>query len=288
MLGSLRHPLAMLRSELSHAVAAAATVIGVAGCATAPSKPAPPQPPAEGLASTAPAATSAPPPVQAPPTATPPKPPPEPPDPGKANLDPADDEVVGPPAPISDCESRLEAAGVSFKAAKLPVRTQASGAQCGAEQVVVYLKGPTGIAWNAKPTVTCQMALGLARFEKILQQEAQALLGTQVKGIQQGGTYSCRRMARFALRSEHSYANAMDIYGFSFANGKRVNIKLHFGKLNEEPAAAESLFLRKVARRAFAEDVFSVVLTPFWDKLHADHLHVDQARYRVNATSLRE
>ncbi len=124
--------------------------------------------------------------------------------------------------------------------------------------------------------------------EKILQQEAKTLLATQVKGIQQGGTYSCRRMARFALRSEHSYANAMDIYGFSFTNGKRINVKLHFGKLSEEPDVATSKFLRKVARRAFSEDVFSVVLTPFWDKLHADHLHVDQARYRVNATSLRE
>ncbi len=263
-------------------------LLGVAGCVSAPSKPASPQPSEKGLASTPPAATSAAPAALAAPTPPPPKPPPEPPDPGKANLDPADDEVVGPPAPIPDCESRLEAAGVSFKAAKLSVRTQASGAQCGAEQVVVYLKGPTGIAWNAKPTVTCQMALGLARFEKILQEEAKALLDTQVKGIQQGGTYSCRRMARFALRSEHSYANAMDIYGFSFANGKRINVKLHFGKLSEEPDVPTSKFLRKVARRAFFEDVFSVVLTPFWDKLHADHLHIDQARYRVNATSLRE
>jgi hypothetical protein len=179
-------------------------------------------------------------------------------------------------------------AGVTFKPAKLPIRTQTSGAQCGAEQVVVYEKGPTGIAWNARPTVTCQMALGLARFEKILQEEAKALLGTEVKSIQQGGTYSCRKMARFAMRSEHSYANAMDVYGFGFADGKRINVKLHFGKLSEEPEVSTSKFLRRVAQRAFAEDVFSVVLTPFWDKLHADHLHLDQARYRVNATSLRQ
>ncbi|MEZ4221088.1 MAG: extensin family protein [Polyangiaceae bacterium] len=214
-------------------------------------------------------------------------PPPPPPDPGRANLDPEDDEVVGPPTPIADCEARLAQAGVSFKAAKLPLRTQPSGAQCGAEQVVIYEAGPAAIAWNVRPTVTCQMALGLSRFESILQEEAKAVLGSEVKRINQGGTYSCRKMARFALRSEHSYANAIDIYGVVLADGRTVTVKRHFGSLKEEPEAAESRFLRKVARRAFAEDVFSVVLTPFWDKLHHDHFHVDQARYRVNATSAR-
>lgn len=264
--------------------------LGLAGCGAPPSAQNPnhASAPHHSAAQTPPQQTPAPPPATHPPPPPAPPPPPPPPDPGRANLDPTDDDVVGPPAPIVDCEKRLAAAGVSFKAAKLPVRTQASGAQCGAEQVVVYEKGPTGIAWNARPTVTCQMALGLARFEKILQEEAQAQLGTTVKRIQQGGTYSCRKMARFAMRSEHSYANAMDVYGFSFENGTSINIKLHFGKLSEEPDVPTSKFLRRVARRAFAEDVFSVVLTPFWDKLHADHLHLDQARYRVNATSARE
>jgi hypothetical protein len=44
------------------------------------------------------------------------------------------------------------------------------------------------------------------------------------------------------------------------------------------------LFLRSLARRLYDEDVFSVVLTPFFDALHRDHFHLDLARYRLDGT----
>ncbi len=132
--------------------------------------------------------------------------------------------------------------------------------------------------------LTCQLALGLARFEHIVMEEAEKRLGQSVTKIVQGGTYSCRKMARFRLVSEHSYANAIDIRSFRLADGSVISVKKNFGKLDTEPTEPESLFLRALAHRAFAEDVFSVVLTPYWDKLHADHFHVDQARYRTDGT----
>jgi len=128
------------------------------------------------------------------------------------------------------------------------------------------------------------MALGLARFEAILQEEAERHLGARVARIVQGGTYSCRKMARFALVSEHSYANAIDIRGFVLDDGRHVTVKQHFGALDAEPNSAASRFLRSVAHRAFDDEVFSVVLTPYWDALHADHFHLDQARYRVDGS----
>jgi hypothetical protein len=224
----------------------------------------------------APALVATAPPVEAPATAPPPR------DPGRANLDPEDDQVIGPPEAIADCEARLTAAGVRFRAGKLPVKATAGGT-CGAPQAVIYEAGPSGIAWNAAPVVTCGLALGLARFEGVLQAEAEKHLGARVVRIRQGGTYSCRRMARFRLASEHSYGNAIDLHAFELSDHRWISVKGHFGALTSEPEAPESRFLRSVARRAFAEDVFSVVLTPFWDKLHADHFHVDQARYRVGA-----
>src|SRR5688572_6334020 len=87
------------------------------------------------------------------------------PDPGMANLDRADDYVVGPPDVIADCEARLSDAGVRFRAGKIPLTTTKSGATCGAPQIIVYEAGPSGARWNAPPLVTCQLALGLARFE---------------------------------------------------------------------------------------------------------------------------
>lgn len=216
----------------------------------------------------------------------PPEPPP--PDPGRANTDPSDDAVVGPPEPILDCSARLEQAGVRSRPGSIPVRQQAGGHVCGAEQVVVYEKGPSDAKWNAAPALTCPMALGLARFEAILQEEAERHLGARVARIVQGGTYSCRKMARFRLASEHSYANAIDIRGFVLDDGRHVTVKQHFGALGAEPNSAASRFLRSVAHRAFDEEVFSVVLTPYWDALHADHFHLDQARYRVDGSRAQE
>jgi hypothetical protein len=40
--------------------------------------------------------------------------------------------------------------------------------------------------------------------------------------------------------------------------------------------------------RAFDERLFSVVLTPYWDKLHSDHFHFDLARYHVDGTRAAE
>jgi hypothetical protein len=48
----------------------------------------------------------------------------------------------------------------------------------------------------------------------------------------------------------------------------------------------EGRFLRSVATRLYDEGVFSVVITPFFDALHRDHFHLDQARYRNDGSRL--
>jgi hypothetical protein len=203
----------------------------------------------------------------------------------QADIDPENDLLVAPPAPIDDCSGHLERAGVRFELAELPL-TQKRGKlfTCGAEQVVTYLEGPGQIRYNGAPLLTCRMALALARFEQIAQQEAERHLQQRITRFTHVGTYSCRKMARFDFVSEHSYANAIDIQTITLASGKRLSVEKNFGALNAPPQDSASLFLRTTANRAFDEEVFSVVLTPFWDKLHRDHFHLDLARYRVDGS----
>lgn len=204
---------------------------------------------------------------------------------GGADLDPSNDEVVSPPDPIEGCEARLKEAGVEFVRAELPVKpAHGKLPTCGVEQALVYKRGPLGIRYNAAPLVSCRLALGLARAERILDEEARRVLGQSVVRIEQGGTYNCRKMARFKLVSEHSYANAIDLLSVTLKNGQRVSVLSNFGKTSEEPTRREARFLRAVAHRLYDEGVFSVVLTPFFDSLHRDHFHFDQARYRVDGT----
>jgi hypothetical protein len=202
-----------------------------------------------------------------------------------ADLDPDNDALVAPPALIPDCEEQLRRLGVVFANAQLPVKAaRGKLPTCGTEQAVVYRRGPEGIRYNSSPVVSCGMALGLARLETVLNEEAQRHLGQKVARIEHGGTYNCRRMARFDWVSEHAYANAIDIRGVTLKNGRKLTILSNFGKLDAPPQRPEGSFLRAVASRLYDEGAFSVVITPFFDALHKDHIHLDQARYRIDGS----
>lgn len=200
-----------------------------------------------------------------------------------ANLDPSDDEVVAPPLALPDCAERLTRAQVRFAEAKLPL-FEKRGTTCGAPQAVTYLRGPENIAIQPPPIMTCQLALGLARFEQLAQRLAQEHFGQRIKSIKQGGTYNCRPMARFKLVSEHSYANAIDLYEFKLVSGRRISVLDHFGKPTSPPTGKEGQFLRALAQAAFDDAIFSVVVTRFFDELHRDHIHVDMAHYRTDGS----
>jgi hypothetical protein len=205
-----------------------------------------------------------------------------------ANLDPDDDDVVGPPDSIDDCEGTLKEAGVVFAKASLAVheeRFRKTKMICGAPQVVTYVKGPGGIVYSPAPVVTCAMAAALASFEKIVQEEATATFQSKVARIDHLGTYNCRDMqARPGWVSEHSYANAIDLARFVLKDGRTIDVARDFDLGDDEPKKAGGLFLRTVSRRANDEDVFSHVLTPFWDALHRNHFHLDLSRYRADGT----
>lgn len=209
-----------------------------------------------------------------------------------ANLDPDDDFVVGPPDVVEDCEGALRTAGITWRPFSLPVHKQrqksAHGSAdivCGAPQVVLYARGPGNITYNPPPVVTCTMALALASFERLLQEEALRTFQSPVTKIDQLGTYSCREVARYpGTISEHSYANAIDVGRFYLKNGRALDIYRDFDRTDGDPPKPAGLFLRRISRRANDEEVFSHVLTPFFDEIHRNHFHLDLARYRTDGT----
>ena len=222
------------------------------------------------------------------PTPTTPPPPPVRRPGAYANLNPSDDFIVGPPESIDDCKGDLSRAGVKFATFPLPVHTEKHGAStivCGAPQPVVYIGGPTKIAYNPSPVVTCSMALALASFERVLEEEADRVFHSPVTRIDQIGTYVCREVAAYpGTVSEHSYANAINIGRFFLKNGKSIDVYRDFDQSPGDPMKPGGVFLRSVSRRANDEDIFSHVLTPFFNATHRNHFHLDLARYRTDGT----
>ncbi len=195
---------------------------------------------------------------------------------------PVDPEYMRPPDEIVACEQRLTNSGVQFSPSKIALHASPDGSfVCGAPQVVRYEGGPGKIRYSAsKPKMACPLALAFADFERIIQEEAQAQLGQKVVKINHVGTYNCRQMVLYeGFVSEHSYANGMDIKSFVLADGSELTISKDYF---DEDAGGQ--FLRGLAKRIYAEGVFSVVMTPNSDSLHKHHLHVDTAHYRFDGT----
>jgi hypothetical protein len=208
-----------------------------------------------------------------------------------SRLVPTDDPdagYAGPTGMVPECADKLREAGVTFRPSQLPVHVQ-HGATCGAPQVVAYLRGPGNITYEPAPALTCAMALAMASFERIVQEEATRTLQSPVVRVEQIGTYKCREIVAVkGLASEHSYANAIDLTRFTLASGRAITVLSDFDMRDGPPAHAAGDFLRAISVRAHRENVFSNVLTPFWDPAHKNHFHLDLARYRVNGVERRD
>jgi hypothetical protein len=169
------------------------------------------------------------------------------------------------------CRALLSRAGVRFAA--LPPRL--SGAQCGYDDAVRFTGGGAlGIAWRpAGLGTSCPVAAALALWEwHVVQPAALEHLGTRVAAIDHFGSYSCRRIyGRSAgAWSEHATANAVDVAGFRLADGRRITL---IGDWDDQ--GGKGHFLRAV--RDGACPLFATVLSPDYNRAHADHLHFDQA-----------
>ncbi len=204
---------------------------------------------------------------------------------GRADRDPSNDAVVAPPDAVAECYEQLTALGAIFKPAEIPLRQRVRGIPtCGANDAVLFESGPAGMRIKPPALVTCRLALALVDLEALAQEVAREELGSPIEVLHQGGTYNCRKMARFDLVSEHSYGNAIDVRSFKLADGRLVSVDKHFGKLSEPPQNERARFLRTLGEQAFDRGVVSVSLGPYWDALHKDHFHFDMARYRVDGS----
>jgi hypothetical protein len=123
-------------------------------------------------------------------------------------------------------------------------------------------------------TLACPIVSVLDRWlADSVQPAAQRWFGARVVEIRQISAYSCRGMNgnSYAHISEHAFGNALDIAGFTLADGRRISVKDGWKGLPEEQG-----FLRDV--QATACQQFTTVLAPGSNAYHYDHIHVDLMR----------
>ncbi|MGU3362982.1 extensin family protein [Methylobacterium sp. M6A4_1b] len=170
-------------------------------------------------------------------------------------------------APVDDsaCRRRLERLGARFE--PLPAVTNG---QCGAAKPLKVTALADDLALTPPVTLVCAAAESLARWATEAQVAAERDLGQPLKGLTIGTSYECRGQNHDpdAKLSEHSFANGVDVMGFTFANRPAISV------LAAPEGTPEATFLGAVRGRAC--DFFRTVLGPGSDAAHANHLHLDE------------
>jgi hypothetical protein len=129
-------------------------------------------------------------------------------------------------------------------------------------------------ALNPPATLACPLVSALDRWVTDgVQPAAQHWFGTPVVTIKQIGSYSCREMvgAGGDFVSEHAFGNALDVAGFTLADGRTITVKDGWHGSPEEQG-----FLHDV--QLYACETFTTVLAPGYNVYHYDHIHVDLMR----------
>lgn len=169
------------------------------------------------------------------------------------------------------CRAILREGGVRF--AEAPERVDGTCAQLNA----VRLNGGVTRLSPAAPVMTCPQALAYAFWDRhALRPAAREQLGSELVQVDHLGTYACRNVYNRSegRRSEHAFANALDVAGFRTADGRQVRVLDQF-----DDDDGQGRFLRQA--RDGACRWFRVTLSPDYNAAHADHLHLDRGRYRT-------
>jgi hypothetical protein len=132
----------------------------------------------------------------------------------------------------------------------------------------------SGVRYGSRILLQCPAMAALILWERQVLAPAAERYGKKLVAVRHLGTYACRNRnnRREARRSEHATANAVDIAGFTFADGSSLSVTKDW-----KDDGAKGRFLREV--RDGACRAFNVVLSPDHNAAHRTHFHFDMGRW---------
>ncbi|WP_281984704.1 extensin family protein [Thalassorhabdomicrobium marinisediminis] len=168
------------------------------------------------------------------------------------------------------CLAQLDGFGTVYEVST--TLTEENDADCGVTRPLMVTEIIPGVALQPDAMMRCATVARLAEWMQGSVQPAAALIEDRgpVIEVQHGSTYICRRRNNLpdGKLSEHAFGNAVDVMGFTFEDGSRLNIEPR-----ADAGTIEEAFQRAVRGAACLS--FTTVLGPGTDAAHADHLHLD-------------
>jgi hypothetical protein len=169
------------------------------------------------------------------------------------------------------CFAALDHGHIGYE--RTPDRPLENG--CGYANAALLTR--SNLSYGGGVLLRCPALVSLLLWERyVVEPAAKRDLGRRVTAIRQLGTYSCRNInhAAFGRRSQHALANAIDIAAFRTDDGAIISVARDWSE-----AGPRGNFLHAV--RDGACRYFGVVLSPDYNALHHDHLHLDKSLWSV-------
>jgi len=136
------------------------------------------------------------------------------------------------------------------------------------------ITGATKAAVTPTATLACPMVSALDQWvAEAVQPAALKWFRQPVVEIKQISAYSCRGMVGSGTGniSEHAFGNALDVAGFTLADGRKIVVKNGWNGTPEETGFLHDVQLAACER-------FNTVLAPGYNVYHYDHIHLDLMR----------
>lgn len=183
------------------------------------------------------------------------------------------------------CMAALSQTGMRYD----PLPDRETGPGCGFQNAVRLRAA--GVRLGSAPSLSCPMALSFFMWEKhALQPAAQRQFGQPVVAVEHLGSYACRNInrgegaapgaANATSRSRHATANALDVAGFTLADGRRITVLQAWSAAGDNAANDPAAQLLREAHRGACR-FFDGVLGPDYNAVHRDHLHLETGGYTM-------
>jgi hypothetical protein len=166
------------------------------------------------------------------------------------------------------CFAALDRSALEYR--RLPHRPLRQGCGVSARTEIVR----SHVSYSSGFEAPCALVAALYWYEQRLDALAEEHLGTTLTRIDHFGTFACRNLYSRSegRRSAHATAEAIDIAGFRFDDRSSVSVLRDW-----DDDGPKGRFL--TAARDEACRFFGIVLSPDYNRAHANHFHLELRRF---------